>query len=218
MFIGHFALGLGAKRALPAVSLGTLFLAVQLADLLWPTLVLLGVEQVEIDPGNTAFTPLRFVSYPYSHSLAALVLWGTLFAAIYRNVMRSTLAVGLFIAGLVVSHWLLDVVAHRADMPLTVSAGTRVGLGLWNSVVATVVVEAAMLIAGLTFYLKTTRARDRIGSVGFWALIAFLVLVNLANIVGPPPPGPRAVAWAAQAMWLIVAWAFWVDRHRVSSR
>ena len=78
MFIGHFAVALGAKKVAPAVSLGTMFLAAQLADLLWPTFVLLGIERVEIAPGATAVTPLDFVSYPYSHSLLALALWSTL--------------------------------------------------------------------------------------------------------------------------------------------
>ena len=76
MFIGHYGVGFGAKRAAPGVSLGMLFFACQLADLLWPTLVLLGVEHVRIDPGNTAVTPLAFEWYPYSHSLEGLVLWG----------------------------------------------------------------------------------------------------------------------------------------------
>ena len=79
MFVGHFAAALGAKRAAPGASLGTLFLAAQLADIIWPNLVLAGIEIVEIDPGNTAFTPLAFVSYPYSHSLVALTVWGATF-------------------------------------------------------------------------------------------------------------------------------------------
>src|SRR5262245_23998808 len=118
MFIGHFALGFGAKRLSPAVSLGTLFLACQLADLIWPTLVLLGVERLAIDPGNTAFTPLNFISYPYSHSLVALVLWGVLLGGLFVVTGRAALSTGVLIAALVVSHWVLDFISHRPDMPL----------------------------------------------------------------------------------------------------
>lgn len=88
MFIGHFGVGFGAKRMVPLVSLGTLLLACQLADLIWPTLVLLGVERVAIEPGITAVAPLNLVSYPYSHSLLALTIWGVLFALLYILLRR----------------------------------------------------------------------------------------------------------------------------------
>jgi hypothetical protein len=214
MFIGHFAVGLGAKRAAPAVSLGTLFLAAQFADLLWPTFVLLGIEKVEIRPGVTVVTPLDFVSYPYSHSLVMLVLWGLLFAGIYLFVRRGRMRAALVLAAVVVSHWVLDVIAHRPDMPVTVNGDLRLGLWLWNSPAATFIVETTMLVAGMYLYLKTTRARDRIGRYAFWGLIAFLVVVNLANMLGPPPPSVAAVAWSAEAIWLLVAWGYWIDRHR----
>jgi hypothetical protein len=214
MFIGHFAVSLAAKHVEPRVSLGALFLSAQLADLVWPNLVLAGLERVEIDPGNTAFTPLAFVSYPYSHSLTAAVLGAAAAALIYarwtRRATRSAVVIGLVVA----SHWLLDLVTHRPDLPLTFTGPARVGLGLWNSVAATLVVESAMFLAGLWLYLGRTRARDRAGSVGLWSLVAFLGVIYVANAAGPPPPSATAVAGAAQALWLLVAWAFWVDRHR----
>ena len=215
MFIGHFAVGLGAKRAAPTVSLGALFLACQLADVVWPTLVLIGVERVAIDPGNTAFTPLNFIAYPYSHSLVALLLWGTLAAGVCLVATRA-LRPALVIAVLVLSHWILDVITHRPDMPVTISGATRLGWGLWNSVPATVVVETAMFVAGLALYAGATRARDRIGARAFWGLIAVLAVIDVANIVGPPPRSATAVAWSAQLIWFLVLWAFWVDRHRVA--
>jgi len=214
MFLGHFALGFGAKRLNPALSLGTLFLTCQLADLIWPTLVLLGVERVVIDPGNTAFTPLNFVFYPYSHSLMALVLWGVLFSGAYLIAYNATRWTGLLLAALVVSHWVLDFVSHRPDMPLRIDDREKVGLGLWNSVPATVTVEALMFAVGLYLYVRTTAARDRIGSIGLWGLVIFFVVINIANILGPPPPSSTAVAWAAELLWLVVALAYWVDRHR----
>jgi hypothetical protein len=95
MFLGHFGVGFGAKRFAPRASLGTLFLAALFADLLWPTLLLLGVERVRIAPGITRVTPLDFVSYPISHSLALIALWGLVFAALYwaaRRYASGTLA------------------------------------------------------------------------------------------------------------------------------
>ena len=161
MFIGHFAVGLGAKRFVPAVSLGTLFLAVQFADLLWPTLVLLGVERVEIAPGITTVTPIDFVSYPYSHSLVMALLWAALFGGVYFFANRKRHFAALILAALVLSHWLLDVATHRPDMPLTIGGDLRIGLGLWNSMPATVVVEMGMFIVGIYLYVKSTKATNR---------------------------------------------------------
>jgi len=191
MFIGHFGLALGAKKAAPAVSLGALFAACQLADLLWPTFLLLGYERVAIQPGATAFTPLDFISYPYSHSLAALCGWAIGFGALYLMLRRKRLSAFVTIAVLVISHWLLDYVTHRPDMPLTPSG---------------------------RLYLRATTARDRIGSAGFWTLIGFLLVVYLGNAFGPPPPSVAALAWSAQAIWLLVAWGYWVDNHRIPHR
>ena len=216
MFLGHFAVGLASKRLAPTVSLGALFLACQLADLVWPVFVLLGLERVEIAPGATAVTPMRFVSYPFSHSLAALALWAVLLASVYGLARRSRLATLGVIAATVLSHWVLDAISHAPDMPVTVGGRARVGLGLWNSVPATVVVEALLFAAGLAVYLGATRALDRTGSVALWALAGFLALVYVANLLGPPPPDARTVAWAGNAMWLFMLWGFWIDRHRAA--
>jgi hypothetical protein len=215
MFIGHFAIALGAKPVAPVVSLGTLFFAVQLADLLWPNFVLLGLEHFEVRPGATVVTPLEFVSYPYSHSLVAVMVWSALAAVLYWGVRRHR-AGAVVVALAVLSHWLLDAVAHKPDMPLTFD-GPRVGLGLWSSLPATIIVEGALFAAGLAAYVRATRAADRVGQFGFWALIVFLLAVYAANLASPPPPGVTAVAWSAQAMWLLVAWAYWVDRHRTAA-
>jgi hypothetical protein len=212
MFIGHFALGLAAKRATPTVSLSVLFAAAQLADLLWPIFVAIGVEQVRIDPGNTAFTPLDFVSYPYSHSLALLIVWGVVFGWIVAA--RSRREVFWVIAALVVSHWVLDYITHRPDMPLYPD-GPRVGLGLWNSIPATVIVEVVMYLAGVWLYLRATRSRDGIGGWGFGLLAATLLVIYVANLTGPPPPSVTAlwiVAIAGGVLFLV--WSWWVDRHR----
>jgi len=215
MFVGHYAVGLAAKRFAPAVSIGTCFLAAQLADLIWPNLVLAGIEILEIDPGNTAMTPLNFVSYPYSHSLVALSVWAVLMAVLYRLTRGLRPVAMITVAGLVLSHWVLDVVSHRPDMPLTLGGSTLLGLGLWSSVPATLLVETLMLAIGVTLYSQQTSPRDRVGTWALYGLVAFLLVVMVANALGPPPPSVAAVAWSAQAMWLLVAWGYWIDRHRM---
>jgi len=216
VFIGHYALAFGAKRYAPSVSLGTLFVACQFADLLWPTLVVLGIERVEIDPGNTAVTPLNFVSYPYSHSLVMLVVWSALFALAYRAIKGWQANAMAVVATLVFSHFVLDFITHRPDLPLTLTGAQRVGLGLWNAPLAALAVEASLFAAGTAVYVVVTRARDRIGSIGLWGLIAFLTAIYFAAIFGPPPPSSSAVAMAGHLSWLFVAWAYWVDRHRIA--
>src|SRR5712671_4244163 len=132
MFIGHYAVGFAAKRAAPNASLGPLMAAPVLLDLLWPIFLLLGWEHVRIDPGNTAFTPLAFDSYPISHSLLMAVVWAVVFVLLTRRV--STRQASLWIALAVVSHWVLDWITHGPDLPLLPRLGPKVGLGLWNSV------------------------------------------------------------------------------------
>jgi membrane-bound metal-dependent hydrolase YbcI (DUF457 family) len=213
MFIGHFALGFAGKKLAPKTSLGTLFVAVQFADLLWPVLVLLGVEHVRIEPVNTAFTPLAFTDYPVSHSLIMLVIWGAVFAGIYYAVRRYRAGALVLFAG-VVSHWVLDVVVHRPDMPILPSDGPHLGLGLWNSVPATILIESAMFVAGVAIYLRATRALDRAGQIAPWVLAAALYIAYLGASFGPPPPSVPTVAWSANLMWLFVLFAYWFDRHR----
>ncbi len=213
MFIGHFGVGFGAKRAAPRTSLGTLFLGAQFIDLLWPSLLLVGVEQVRIEPGIARVTPLDFVSYPISHSLALVIVWAVVVGGAYF-IIRRYAAGALVVAGAVVSHWLLDLVVHRPDLPLAPGGGPKVGLGLWNSLPATLAVESAIFAVGLAVYLRSTRSRDRIGTYGLWTLAVLLVVVYVGNLTGPPPSTVRAIAWLGQAQWVIVVLAYWVDAHR----
>lgn len=214
MFLGHYALAFGAKRIAPSVSLGTLFLACQFADLLWPSLVLLGVERVEIEPGNTLVTPLNFVSYPYSHSLVMLLVWSAVFALLYRALRGAQPLAMATVAALVFSHFVLDVITHRPDMPITIGGAQKIGLGLWNYPGTTLAVEAAMFLTGAGLYVTATRERDRVGQLALLALIATLAAIYFAALYGPPPPNARAVAIAGHLSWLFVFWAYWIDRHR----
>jgi len=215
MFIGHYAVALAAKRVAPRTSLGTLFAATSLADLLWPVFLLFGWEQAHVVPGPNPFLTLWLDSIPISHSLIALIGWGALFAYLDRVRTRDGRA-ALVVALLVVSHWLLDYVTHRPDMPLY-PGGTPLGLGLWNSVTGTVAVEGVMFVAGVWQYATATRARDRTGIYGFWSLIAVLVLSYVGSLFSPPPPTRVALAVGGIIFgWLFVAWAGWGDRHRES--
>ena len=215
MFLGHFGVALAAKRAAPRASLGWLQFGAQFLDELWPILVLAGVESVRVVPGLMAANPLDFESYPWSHSLLMAVVWSVLLGALYaswRKYRRGGVVVGL----LVLSHWLLDLPMHRPDLPLWPGgASPKVGLGLWSSLPASVVVEVALFVAGIVLYERATRSVDRIGRWGFYAMIAVVGVIYLAGIWSPPPADGRAVAMGALGLWLFVPWAWWVDRHRV---
>jgi membrane-bound metal-dependent hydrolase YbcI (DUF457 family) len=216
MFIGHIAVGLAAKRLAPKTSLGLLVAAPLAADLLWPILVLTGVERVRIDPGNTAFTPLAFTYYPWTHSLLMSLVLSVMAGAAYW-LWRHYRAGALVLAAGVFSHWVLDAVSHRPDLPLYPGSATNVGLGLWNSVPAALVVECAMFAAGVWLYASATKPTSRAGSYGLWAFVAFLLIVYAANVFGPPPPSVRAIGFAGLALWLLPLWAWWFDRHRTCS-
>lgn len=216
MFIGHYALAFAAKRFAPQTSLGVLVAAVSLPDLLWPIFLLLDWEQVLFMPGATRFTPLDFVSYPISHGLVATFGWATLFAALYfilTKYFRGSLVVWLA----VLSHWLLDLVTHRPDMPLYANS-RRYGLSLWNYPRATIIVESALFLAGIWLYYRTTRAKNRIGEFAFWGFAIVLTAFYVANIFSPPPPTMKVMAYAALGFGtLLILWAWWFDRHRVGA-
>jgi hypothetical protein len=216
MFLGHYAVALAAKRAAPKTSLGTLFFAAQLADMLWPVLLLLGWERVRIVGGPNPFLIFAFDSYPISHSLVTLSASALLVGALYR--VRSGSVTGAVVLGVcVLSHWVLDFVTHRPDLPIY-PGGPTVGLGLWNSVAGTVLVEGLMFVAGIWIYLMATRARSKGGRYGFGALVAVLVLSYGAALGSGPPPSVQAVAIAGIVFgWLFVAWAAWIDRRRDST-
>ena len=216
MFIGHFGVGLLAKSVAPKVSLGSLFLAAQFLDLLWPTLLLLGVERVHIAPGATAVTPLIFEYYPFSHSLIASLGWAALLGAIYLRLRRRR--VGAFVLGaLVLSHWGLDAIVHQPDLPVFPGSATVVGLNVWSSLPLTMGIEVSLFALGVWVYSRGTSPVDGIGRWGLVGLVVFLLLVYGGNLFGAPPPGSDAIAWVGQSQWLLVLWGYWIDKHRDSA-
>jgi len=213
MFIGHFALGFALKRAAPRANLGWLIASVSFLDLVWPIFVLTDIERVEVDQGNTVFTPLDFVFYPYSHSLAAALIWSVIFAAVY--LVFSKYKTGSVVAAVgVLSHWILDAIVHRPDLPLYPGSERKIGFGVWDSFPATLVIEIAMFGLGVWLYSASTKAADRIGKYAYFAFVIFLILVYFANAFAPPPPNATAVAIVATLAWLFPFWAAWFDKHR----
>jgi uncharacterized membrane protein len=214
MFIGHFGVGFAAKKFTKKTSLGTLFLASQFIDLLWPFFVIFGIETVAIDIGNTAFTPLDFIYYPFSHSLLGVVIWALLFGVVYY-LLKKDLKTSLILGILVLSHWILDFITHRPDLPLLLGSDSLlVGLGLWNSIIATVTIESTIFIAGVYLYLAVTKPKSKVGAYSLWSLIIFLIIIYLSNLFGPPPESAEAVGYVGLAQWLLITWAYWIDRNR----
>jgi len=212
MFIGHYGIGLAAKKPAKTMSLGTFFLASQWLDLIWPILVLLNIEQVVISPGDTKLTPLEFTHYPFSHSLIFVLGWSVVLGVIYyliKKNKKNALIVGL----LVLSHWVLDLIVHKPDLPL-IPGGPYLGFGLWNIPVIAVILELLIYTGGIYLYVSATTARDKIGVYGFWSLIVLLAVIYVVNIAGPPPPDVKAIGWAGLLLWVFVLWAYWADKHR----
>lgn len=215
MFVGHYAVAFACKRGSPRTSLATFAFGAQFSDLLFPVLLLTGIEHIRIAPGITRVTPIDFYDYPISHSLLLTIVWALLISTIYWVLRHDTRATCL-LALAVLSHWVLDFVSHRPDMPLTLHGAARVGLGLWNSIPATILVEGALFAGGVWLYLQVSRARDKIGEFGLWILLGLLTIIWLASIFGPPPPNASAVGWVDLAQWLLLALLWWIDRHRTA--
>jgi hypothetical protein len=214
MFIGHFAVAFAAKRATPTTSLGTLFIACELVDLLWPVFLLAGIETVAITPGVTQFTPLDFQHYPWSHSLLMGAVWALVFAGLFFFTARKWLPAAT-LALVVLSHWFLDLVVHRPDLPLAPGSDVKVGFGVWDSVAGTLLLEGALFVIGVRFYLRGSQACDRIGHWALYGLLALLLLSYVAAAFGPPPPSVPAIAWVGLLGGLVTAaLGYWIDRHR----
>ncbi len=215
MFVGHYGPAFALKRAVPDCSLFALAIGVQLVDIGWGTLVLSDVEQVRIVPGFTESNALDLHYMPYTHGLSATLGWaiagglvGWLIAR--RSSPRIFIAVALAIA----SHWLLDLVMHRPDLPIY-GDSMKVGLGLWNHRWPAFAAEILSLVGGLALYVRGTRPRDAIGRAGPAVLAVALTGIQLFNLLAEPATTPHATALAALASYVGISVALaYVDRHR----
>jgi hypothetical protein len=218
MFIGHYGVALALKPAERRLSLFWLFLAVQLVDVFWGAFTLLGWEHTEITPGHTAGSPLNFISYPFTHSLVAAILWsGLAYGAgrllpLAQGADRKRVALVLGVATL--SHWFLDVIVHKPDLTLW-GGDLKFGLGLWDHAVLELLLEIAMLAAGLIVYLKSTRPLSATGRFGMIIFSLILVGTLLSNAYGPLPPDMTAVGITVLLGYPAFALiAGWLDRKR----
>lgn len=213
MLVGHLAVGLVAKRIEPKISLGTWTLAAFLADLVTFPLLIAGVEHFESVPGAELNRTIGR-DIVYSHSLLMNVIWGALFAAAYFLRRRYRRGAWLLFA-VVVSHWLLDSISHRPDMALAPGVHQVFGLGLWNSLPATLIVEGGFWLFAIIIYVRATRPTGRAGVYAFWAGVALLTLVWYGNIRAGMDPNPvKAGVAGLIAFALMVAWAYWINRLR----
>jgi hypothetical protein len=217
MFVGHYGPSFAIRAVRPEVPLWVLFVAAQLVDVAWGLLVLAGVEKVRIVPGFTAASPLDLYYMPYTHSLVAALLWSFAAALVCRRVFRwPGWSVASWVGIAVLSHWILDLLVHRPDLPLYDDTA-KVGLGLWNYPGISLALEALVLVSGLCLYLKKTQGRTRVGRYGPVMFAVLMFAMQVAMLFAPLPPSSAAVATSALAAYVaFAAVAAWIDRQRAS--
>ena len=217
MFLGHYGLALALKRAEPKISLGTLFVAAQLADLLWGVFLLLGWEHVRVLPDDNPLLRLQFYDYPISHSLVAALAWGLAAAALYyswptRDTTRHWQAAAL-VGAAVASHWVLDLIVHVPNLPLAGNDSPKVGLGLWRHFGASVALELLVLGAGVALYVARRSRRHPVRPIRLGFIVLLLVGTYVASLVAAPPPSVGVIG-ASDVIFILGmgALAGWADR------
>lgn len=216
MFVGHYAASLALKKFEKRASLGVLFLAVQFVDIVFFPFILLGIERLNIVENFTQSTHFELEYMPYTHSLLAFVVWSGAAYAVFRWVVVKNHAVAVVVAVAVFSHWVFDLLVHTPDLPLGSDTTTKLGFGLWNNAIATYALEAGLLLSGLWLYLRSTKAATAVGKYGMGVFVGFLLLLNVANIFGPPMVDSKLglAVFALTSYFLFAAVAFWLDGKR----
>ena len=221
MFIGHYGIALAAKRVDKKIPLGLLFFATQFADILFFLLVLLGIEKMSFVPGLTKVSPLDFTYYPYSHGLAASLFWAGLFFAVFKiapskpDSNKNTIALAM--GATVFSHFFLDVIVHRADLPLLGGDSYKIGLGLWNYVFVSFLIELLIFLTGLWMYLKSTKGATFVGKYGMIIFSTFVTTIWIASLLTPTPSDFNIrgfVVFGLVFQLLVVGVILWLDRKR----
>jgi len=215
VFVGHFAASLVAKRTAPAIPLGTLVFAAMLPDILWCLFMLAGFEWVRFGSGSGAGKYLAAWYVPFSHSLVMTCVWAAVLAIGCRGKTATPRAIAVLIA-LVVSHWCLDAISS-SHMPIAPGMARTIGLGLWNSIPATVLVEGGAWSVALASYTHSTRAAKPRGEYAFWFGAFMLTMMWRNNIAGPAPSARSAAIGSLVAFSAAVAWAYWIDTVRVET-
>ncbi|MFZ0104190.1 MAG: hypothetical protein WCF47_24175 [Pseudolabrys sp.] len=217
MFIGHYGPSFACKAWKPVIPLWILFVAVQLVDIVWAFLVLLGIEKVRIVPGFTATNPFDLYYMPFTHSLPGAIFWSVGAAVVYRAVAPAQKWTAAAIVGAAVfSHWILDLIVHRPDLALYDDA-YKVGFGLWNYPAIAFVLEIALLFGGIALYLRVTEPIDVIGRYGMTVLGLFAVVLQAYVFFGPPPVSDTAFALTALVLYFAFAvLVYWLEGKRSS--
>jgi hypothetical protein len=214
MFVGHYSVSFLAKRLDKTIPLWMLFIAVQLVDVFWAIFVLAGIEKVRIVPGITATNPLDLYYMPYTHSLLASFVWLGIGAVGYKFLRSTSWRAGLIIGVAVFSHWILDLLVHRPDLPLYDDV-LKVGFGLWNYPAAAFLLEAGLMFGGIFLYLRVTEPVTAGGKYAMPVLGVVMLLLQASVFFGAPPPSPAAAAVTALIGYFALAGgAYWLEKKR----
>ncbi|KAA3633518.1 MAG: hypothetical protein DWP97_08970 [Calditrichaeota bacterium] len=219
MFIGHYGVGFALKKFDSILSLGWLFIAVQLVDIFWTILIFFGIERVEIVPGITEANPLDFVYYPFTHSLVAFIIWSLIVGLIvYFGKIKSSLSkksLSLLLGFGVFSHFILDLLVHRPDIPLMGTDSIKLGIGLWNYSALAYILEMVIFIGGVFIYFKSKKQFIKSKKIGLYIFTILLLVINLANLYGPPPENTQMIAVVGFISYILFAsFGFWVDSEK----
>lgn len=211
MFIGHFAPAFVAAAIAPErPRLGLYFIAAQLVDWAFFAFVLIGVEDMRIDPGITAMNPMDLYHMPYTHSLLGTAGFAVGFALLAWLVTRDRLA-GLLAGAVVLSHWPLDLLVHLPDLTLA-GEPPKLGLGLWRYPAIAMPLELVLTFGALVFLV----IRSRGPGLPVLAMAALLLVLQGINWFGPQPEAVTQelplTAFLAFGLATLAAW--WLGRSR----
>ena len=213
MFIGHFAPAFVAAALTPErPRLGLMFIAAQLVDWAFFAFLLLGVEDMRVGPGITAMNPMDLYHMPYTHSLLGSACFAIGFAAIMWLFTRDRKA-SLLGGAVVLSHWLLDLLAHRPDLTIAGDA-PKYGLGLWDYPMIEMPLELVLTFGAMALFLARTRSSGSILPAA--VLAALMLLLQAVNWFGPEPEAvtPALSFSAFLAFALLTGAAWWLGKTR----
>ncbi|MEM1381895.1 MAG: hypothetical protein AAGH41_14875 [Pseudomonadota bacterium] len=219
MFVGHYAAALGARSFATQVPLWFLFFAVQFVDYLWAIFILLGIEEARVVPNFLEASHLDLYFMPYTHSLAATVVWSAALGIAYVLLARPErrMVAGGVVAFAVASHWFADLIVHIEDLPL-LYGDPKVGFGLWRNQLLSQSLEAGILLLGLILYVRATKPKGAFGRAT--PIILAVVMFGMQAIGQVPPSADQTIQAFAQtallAYTVLVGFAFLVDRTRES--